>query len=231
MNSAHPLQQCYKTLEDPLDHLPHAAIQQFRKRQVIYNPVLPAAGIYLVISGSVKVCKMPERGPQVVIDIYGREEFFGESALIGASAVVHTATALTDATVMMWTVNEIEEISICRPKLAIALLRFIVQRSMHLGNRIESFALDNIPRRLARALIELSARFGESVEDGSVQVMPFSHEFLSQYIGTSREIVTAQMNAFRRGGYLRYSREGIWLHREAISGWLKTEGGMRVVAA
>ena len=101
---------------------------------------------------------------------------------------------------------EIEDIATRRPRLAIALLQLLVQRSMDFGSRIESFSVDNIARRLARALIRFSERLGHEAEDGSVQMIPFTHELLSQYVGTSREIVTHYMNQFRRQGYLR-SRE------------------------
>jgi CRP-like cAMP-binding protein len=70
-------------------------------------------------------------------------------------------------------------------------------------------------------LIRFSERLGHRAEDGSVQMMPFTHELLSQYVGTSREIVTHYMNQFRRQGYLRYSRKGILLYRDALKEWLR----------
>ena len=75
--------------------------------------------------------------------------------------------------------------------------------------------------RLARSLIRFSERLGTSEEDGSVRMVPFTHELLSQYVGTSREIVTHYMNQFRRQGYLRYSRKGIILYRDAFREWLR----------
>jgi CRP-like cAMP-binding protein len=81
--------------------------------------------------------------------------------------------------------------------------------------------VDNIARRLARSLIRFSDRLGTAEEDGSVRMTPFTHELLSQYVGTSREIVTHYMNQFRRQGYLKYSRKGIILYRDAFRGWLR----------
>jgi CRP-like cAMP-binding protein len=52
-------------------------------------------------------------------------------------------------------------------------------------------------------------------------MVPFTHELLSQYVGTSREIVTHYMNQFRRQGYIRYSRKGILLYRDAFKDWLR----------
>jgi len=210
-----------RALEDPLAHLPCSTILEYKKGQVIYNHDQPSTSIHLVIDGKVKVCRLADDGRQVVVDIYQPDEFFGESAFLGLAQRTEIAVALENTKVMTWTTNEIEEITMKRPKLAIALLQLLVQRSMDFGYRIESFSVDNIARRLARTLIRFSERLGSKNDDGSVQMIPFTHELLSQYVGTSREIVTHYMNQFRRQGYLRYSRKGIMLYRDALKEWLK----------
>lgn len=210
-----------RALEDPLAHLPCSTILEYKKGQVIYNQDQPSTSIHLVIDGKVKVCRLADDGRQVVVDIYQPDEFFGESAFLGLAQRTEIAVALENTKVMTWTTNEIEEITMKRPKLAIALLQLLVQRSMDFGYRIESFSVDNIARRLARTLIRFSERLGSKNDDGSVQMIPFTHELLSQYVGTSREIVTHYMNQFRRQGYLRYSRKGIMLYRDALKEWLK----------
>jgi len=212
-----------KQLEDPLAHLPCSSILEYRKGQVIYNRDQPSTNIYLVIDGKVKVCRMADEGSQVVVDIYRTDEFLGESAFLSSPARDEQALALENTKVMTWTTAEIEDIVMRRPRLAVALLQIMVQRSIEFGHRIESFSVDNIARRLARTLIRFSERLGQSMEDGSIQMMPFTHELLSQYVGTSREIVTHYMNQFRRQGYLRYSRKGILLYRDAMKDWLRRE--------
>ena len=121
---------------------------------------------------------------------------------------------------MTWTTAEIEDIITKRSRLAVALLQILVQRTIDLTHRIESFSVDKIARRLARSLIRFSERLGAVEEDGSVRMAPFTHELLSQYVGTWREIVTHYMNQFRRQGYLKYSRKEIILYREAFRDWL-----------
>jgi CRP-like cAMP-binding protein len=74
-----------------------------------------------------------------------------------------------------------------------------------------------VERRLARSLLRFSERLGTPAEDGSVRMMPFSHAMLSRYIGTSREIVTQHMNRFRKRGYVTYTRQAIFLHRETLA--------------
>ena len=210
-----------RSLEDPLAHLPCSTILEYKKGQTIYDQDQPSSSIYLVIGGKVKVCRVADDGRQVVVDIYQADEFFGESAFLGNPNRAELAVALEGTKLMTWSTAEIEEISTRRPKLAIALMQLLVQRSVAFAERIESFSVDNIARRLARTLIRFSDRLGLRSDDGSIQMIPFTHELLSQYVGTSREIVTHYMNLFRRQGYLRYSRKGIMLYRDAMKEWLR----------
>src|ERR671931_22182 len=156
-----------RTLEDPLAHLPCSSIVEYKKGQIIYSQDQPSTSIYLVIDGKVKVSRLADDGHQVVVDIYQPDEFFGESAFLNLPHRAEQATALENTKLMTWTTAEIEEIVMKRPKLAIALLQILVQRTIEFGHRIESFSVDNIARRLARSLIRFSERLGSSEDDGS----------------------------------------------------------------
>jgi CRP/FNR family transcriptional regulator len=210
-----------KPLEDPLAHLPCSSILEYRRGQLIYDQQQPSTAIYLVIDGKVKVFRLADDGHQVVVDIYQPDEFFGESAFLGLPNRPEQATALENTRLMTWSANEIEEIIARRPRLAVALLQILAQRALEFTHRIESFSVDNIARRLARSLIRFSERLGVEEADGAIRMAPFTHELLSQYVGTSREIVTHYMNQFRRQGFLRYSRKGILLYREPFKNWLR----------
>jgi CRP/FNR family transcriptional regulator len=211
----------HKSLEDPLAHLPCSTIVEYRKGQTIYNQDQPSTNLYLVIEGKVKVARLADDGHQVVVDIYQADEFFGESAFLSLPHRSEQATALDDTKLMAWGTQEIEDIVMKRPRLAVALLQIQVQRTLDMTQRIESFSADNISRRLARSLIRFSERLGTVESDGSIHMAAFTHELLSQYVGTSREIVTHYMNQFRRMGYLQYSRRGIVLYRDAFVQWLR----------
>ena len=209
------------TLEDPLAFLPCSSIAEFKKGELIYNKDQPSTSIYLVIEGKVKVSRMGDDGRQVVVDIYQADEFFGESALLNLPHRSEQAVALENSRVMGWSTAEIEDMVAKRPRLAIALLQILTRRSIDFTERIESFSVDNIARRLARSLIRFAARQGTRADDGSARMAPLTHELLAQYVGTSREIVTHYMNQFRKDGYLQYSRRGIVLDRNALGEWLR----------
>jgi CRP-like cAMP-binding protein len=214
-------------LEDPLEYLPCSSIVEYGKGQTIYRQGEPSTKLYLVIDGKIKTSRLAGQGNQVVIDIHVPDEFFGESAFLNLPHRLEQATALEKTKLMTWTTSEIEDIVMKRPRLAVALLQVLVQRTTDFNRRIESFSRDSIAPRLARSLIRFSERLGTEEADGSVRMIPFTHELLAQYIGTSREIVTQCMTQFRRQGYMRYSRTGITIYRDAFREWLRRESESR----
>jgi CRP/FNR family transcriptional regulator len=206
-----------RPLEDPVAHLTCSSVLEYKKEAVIYSPVLPSNNLYMILRGTVKVHSMGDDGRDVIVEIYHINEFFGESALLNSRHGRESAVALQQNTrIMAWTSSVVEELMMERPRLAVALLQMLAHRCIDSARRIESLASDDMQRRLARALIHFSERLGRAMEDGSFQIMPLTHELISQYVGTSRELVTRYMNQFRRQGYLRYSRKGIVLYPDAI---------------
>jgi len=198
--------------EDVLAYLPISRTMEYGKGQTIYDPANVSNKIYLVVTGKVGISQIAGDGSEVLLDIVRSEELFGESAFLNICRRPERATAIETASLMAWSISDMEVLITKRPRLAVALMQILAQRNAEYTRRIESFALDNIERRLARSLIRFSERLGTPEEDGSVRMMPLTHGLLSTYVGTTSEIVTQYMNRFRKKGYVSYSRHGIVLY-------------------
>jgi CRP/FNR family transcriptional regulator len=199
-----------------LEHLPVSSVTEYAKGQVIYGPGILSDSIYLVVAGKVRLSQVAVDGSEVLLEIIRPEEIFGESAFLDSRCRTELATAIGTSRVMAWAVSGIEDLVTKRPRLAVALLQILAQRNAQAALRIESFAIDSVEQRLARSLLRFSERLGTVEEDGSERMMPLTHALLSQYVGTSREIVTHYMTRFRKQGYVNYSRDGILLYRSAL---------------
>ena len=219
-----------KQLEDPLAHLPCSTMLEYRRGQAIYSREQPASSIYLVIDGKVKVCRVAEDGREVVVDIYQPDEFLESQPFSAPVQCTEASVALENTKVMAWTAAEIEDIATRRPKLAIALLQLVIQRSMDFGSRIESFAMDDIQLVSGLRTIRFSTSRPPDRRRLGADDSLHTRTALA-YARTSREIITHYMNRFRRDGYLRYSRKGILLHRGALTDWLKQEQSPSSIAA
>jgi CRP/FNR family transcriptional regulator, cyclic AMP receptor protein len=213
----------HEQLEDPLAYLPFATIVEYPKGRTIYSQDQVSTTLYLVMDGRVNVSRLSENGRQVVVDIHQTDDFFGESAFLKLPHRPEQATALENTRLMSWTMQALTDLMIRRPNLAIALLQVLAQRTTMLKERIESFSADSIGSRLARSLIRFALRAGTAEEGGGVRLAPFTHELLSQYVGTSREVVTHYMNRLKRQGCLQYSRKSMTVHPVALRRWLNEE--------
>jgi CRP/FNR family cyclic AMP-dependent transcriptional regulator len=208
-------------MEDALMYLPRKGVTDYSKGETIFDETNPSQSLHLVVQGRVKVTTPLENGGQAVVDIYNTDDFFGESCLLGAARGAQRATALDTVTLMSWDSAEIEDQVQRQPRLGIALMQMLAKRTLDYGERIQSFALHKTPERIISSLLRFAGRLGAQNDDGSVRIPPLTHQVISEYVGTSREIVTFQMNHLRQKGFLRYSRQGIQVYTDALRIHLK----------
>ena len=76
-----------------------------------------------------------------------------------------------------------------------------------LRERVRYLALHKTPERVMFGLLQLAELLGQPVEDGCTRIPGLTHETIAEYVCTSREIVTDELNRLRREGLLRYSRK------------------------
>jgi CRP/FNR family transcriptional regulator len=205
-----------REMEDALMYLPRKGVTDYRKGQIIFDEDQPFPGLHLVVQGRVKVTMPADRGTEIVVDIFTTDDFFGESSLLGESEYTERSQALDSVALMSWTSREIQEQLERQPVLGIALVQLMAKRSLDLAERLQSFALDKASERVVRSLLHFADRLGNRSEDGSIQIPPLTHQVIAEYVGTSREIVTFQMNCLRQKGCLQYSRRGIQVYTQPL---------------
>jgi CRP/FNR family transcriptional regulator, cyclic AMP receptor protein len=210
--------------EDALTYLPRKPLHEFSRDRVIYGPQQSSENLYVVILGRVKIASTAEDGCQTVSRIVRSEGLFGEACLVGSMARPETATALDAVSVMCWTRAEIESYIEREPRLGVALAQHLVRQCIGLQDRIESMAVHKTPERVMLAFIQLAEALGTDMADGSSRIAALTHHTIAEYVGTSREIVTFQMNRLRRMGLLRYSRRHIDIYAQAMAESLRHAG-------
>lgn len=210
--------------EDPLTYLPRKPVQEYGKGRVIYGPQQPTDCLYVVILGRVKIATTGDDGCQTISRIICSEGLFGESALIQPGRRTESAIALDSASLMAWSAAEVEQHIDREPRLGVALAQYLVEQCLELQDRIESMAVYKTPERVMLALVQLAGALGTPTAEGATRVASLTHQTIAEFVGTSREIVTFQMNRLRRLGLLRYSRRFIDIYPQAMREALHQQG-------
>jgi CRP-like cAMP-binding protein len=213
-----------KSYEDPLTYLPRTRLREFGKGRSVYDAQQHNTHLYLVVAGRVCIAVSLDESCQTISRIVRAEGLFGESCLIGGSHAYESATAMDHLTVMAWSRDDIERQIEREPRLGLALSQFMVRQCLELEHRIESMAIHKTPERIMLAFLQLSDEIGAPAADGAVRLGSLTHRTIAEYVGTSREIVTFQMNRMRRLGLLRYSRQFIDVNRGALAEELRRQG-------
>lgn len=216
-----------REFENALMYLPRKAPTSYRKRQVVFDENHPPGAIHLILKGRVKVTGRLHDGTETVVDICSAGDFLGESSLLGSTAFSGRAVALDNASLVSWTIPEIEEQCERQPKLGIALLHLFALRGQDSQARLQSFALDKTPERLVRSLLRFGDRMGTRTGDGCIDIPPLTHQVIADYVGTTREMINLQMSQLRHQGSLSYSRKGIQIRVRALRDHLRLPGRQR----
>jgi CRP/FNR family cyclic AMP-dependent transcriptional regulator len=187
--------------------LPHVE-RTFWRGMAVYALDDPAADVYVVLKGRVKIIRSSPEGARKIVSICYSGEIFGELALAGDGLETRRsdeAVALDTTRVAVIRIADFWSAALRDLSLARDAMRHVTRRLAEAHAQIEALVFDNNHHRLARALLRLSdeaARAGES----SVRL---THEELAELIGSTREVVTGMMIEFRQQGLINYKRGDI----------------------
>ncbi|HEX8161562.1 MAG TPA: Crp/Fnr family transcriptional regulator [Pyrinomonadaceae bacterium] len=182
-----------------------AAAYDFRRRRFVYREGDPADALYLVARGRVKLC-CPEPGTdrEAVIDILPTGALFGEFALYSTGAHQMSAAAFENARVLRIPAGEFKLAMGESRELNHHTLRLLGQRLSRSERRVADFALDAIPARLEKLLVELSERYGREEPGGVLIDLALPHREIASIVGSTRESVTVRLNDLRRAGVIDF---------------------------
>ncbi len=166
--------------------------------------------IYLVKEGRIKLLRANVDGREVILDILGPGEIFGELALTDEELRSHSAEAIDDAMVCIISRGDFEGILQRHPEMALRVLKLIGLRRRELEMRLEDLVFQPLAGRLALALLWQAQRHGVTEADGHIRIR-LTQTDLANLIGASREAVAEQLKEMKLLGLIKTSYRSIRL--------------------
>lgn len=187
----------------------------FRRRRFIFRAGDEANALYTIARGRVKLCRVEKSsGREAVIDILSIGALFGESALYSAAGLrENCAVAYENSRLLRIPVGEFKRGMGESRELYDYTFRLIGQRRAQAESRVADFALDAIPARLEKLLVEYSDRYGVRETGGVLIDIPLPHREIASIVGSTRESVTVRLNALRREGIIDFVNRRILIKR------------------
>jgi len=181
-----------------------ARAREYPRNSVILFEDDPGDALYIVSSGQVKVVLIGEDGREVILSVLGEGDFFGEMSLVDDEPRSAHVIAMKDSDLLVLRRDDFQAQLEQHPKIALQLLRVVVQRLRRADEKIGGLVLLDVNGRVARLLLDLAEESG-----GPTITRKLTHHTIAQMIGSSRETVSRAMRELVEKGCITVSRREI----------------------
>jgi CRP/FNR family transcriptional regulator, cyclic AMP receptor protein len=207
--------------------LPAQDVEELRKRtrcrrvpagNVLFQQGDAGDGLYGILAGRVAFSVDSVNGKELILNVLGPGEFFGEIALLDGKGRTATAVARDACHLLFIARSEFMSFFGERPQAMSRIVELLCERLRRSTEYIADATFLDLSGRLAKQLVDLAHDDGQ--KDGSsreVTALRISHAELAARLGVSRVRVSMQLAAWSDKGILDQGRGQLVLrNRQAL---------------
>jgi CRP-like cAMP-binding protein len=177
-----------------------------KRGATIFSKGDPGNSLVAVISGTVKISISSPDGRSAILNLIGPGEIFGEVAVLDGHARTADATANTNCEIFIIDRREFLPFVRSQPALAMKFIELLCARLRWTSDQVEQVILQDLPGRVAGALIRLTERHKPVQGDRTIAV---TQQELSEMVGMTRESINKQLRAWAARNWVRLEHGAI----------------------
>jgi CRP-like cAMP-binding protein len=162
------------------------------------------SSLCLIAEGRIRIQLTGSDGREVVINVYGPGEIFGEMALLDGEPRSADAIAQDAARVFWLQRDDFEAFLDSHHRAAMTMLASLSRRLRHTTRVVQDATFRDVPARLARVLLDLAATSGEAGQQGIRIETRVTRCELAAMVGASRETVNRALRGFEQRELIRW---------------------------
>jgi CRP-like cAMP-binding protein len=173
-----------------------------RRGEWIFAPGDSADSVYLLREGRIKITALAEGGHEVLREIIGPSEIFGETSLI--LGIPRTTAAQTLEASLLCEIRReaFENLLSMYPELSLQLLKSVVLRLKEAEAQLVNVFCHDISRRVRKTLIDLMVKESGTLPDQPTKIK-ITQQDLANLIGASRQKTWQSLKELEDSGVLR----------------------------
>ena len=188
-----------------------ASLRTYETGHVVVRQGERVRDVHVMLDGRVAVVRTTPQGREVLLALRGPGDTLGELAALDPAPREATVTALEDLSSLVVPGARFAAYLAERPVAMQAMLQLLARRLRESDRRLVDTRAQEARTRLARHLLELGARYGVASEQGLELDVPLSQQQLADWVGVSREAVSAGLRRLREQGAVSTGRMRITL--------------------
>ena len=166
----------------------------------------PGNSLIAVISGTVKISVTSADGRSAILNLIGPGEIFGEVAVLDGQARTADATANTNCEIYVIDRRDFIPFVRSQPALAMKFIELLCTRLRWTSDQVEEVILQNLPGRLASALLRLTEKHKLAPAGRTIAV---TQQEISEMVGMTRESINKQLRAWADRKWVRLEHGAI----------------------
>ncbi|MBI3969067.1 MAG: Crp/Fnr family transcriptional regulator [Chloroflexi bacterium] len=174
----------------------------FAKGDVVYLAGDSSTTLYLVEVGRVKLVLTSPEGKELILELAGPGELFGETEVLDGQPRLSDAIVQQPCQLLLLQRRDFLAFLEPRPRLALRMLRLLSGRVRRHAQTVQDAVFQDVSARLARAILDL-ADAPERAGSAYVVAAPPTQSELAGMIGATRESVNKWLGFYERHGVIR----------------------------
>lgn len=188
-----------------------SAVRAYKRHEIIFMEGDPYAGLYLVLSGRVKVFKTNPEGKEQIIHLVGPREPFADVPLFTGGPYPATAQALEDTRVLFIAKQAFLDLLQGNPEISLRMLGAFAKRLRRMVQLVEELSLKEVTTRLARYLLDESKNAAHPTFQ-----LPISKANLAAYLGTIPETLSRSLRELEDNGIISVQGKQITIRNQQM---------------
>jgi CRP-like cAMP-binding protein len=192
---------------EALDQLCRYAKRTVLKRgATLFAKDNPGNSLYVVISGTVKISISSPDGRNAILNFAGPGELFGEMAVLDGQPRSADATTSTNCEIFVIDRRDFLPFVRSQPTLAMKFIELLCARVRQTSDQVEQLILQDLPGRLASALLGLTAKRKLDAKRSNIAI---TQQEIGEMVGMTRESINKQLRAWALRKWVRVEHGGI----------------------
>ena len=179
-----------------------AVKRTFGKGETLFNDGETATGFYLLVSGSIKLCKMSPDGKEKVLHFVHPSETFAEAAFFGDGKYPAEAKTLESGMALFFPREAFMGLLERNPRFSLNLIISLSLLLRRFARQIEELSFAEVPARLAAYLIELAAKKSTAFQGKTYLDLDMKKGELASRLGTVSETLSRTFKKLKEEGVL-----------------------------
>ena len=169
-------------------------VNQYPKRQVIFNQNTYPNFLYFINKGKVKTFKTNDLGNELITGLYNEGDFFGYIDLLENVDYTESAGTLEDSEICMIPKQEFFSLIYSNRDIANKFIKILSNNLAEREERLIQLAYNSVRKRVAESLLLLQQKYEPENSKFSIAI---SRDDLGSLVGASKETVTRMLTDFK----------------------------------